>query len=240
MGGGGGGSTTSTGIDPFLKPYVEYGLSEGQKLYQSAGPEYYPGQTYIAPSNPTLEALSLAQSRAEAGSPLVRAAQQQQLNTIQGTGTNPFLAGALTSAYTPTVQAFQEATRGIESKASAAGRYGSDAVGQMQQKAAYGLGSGIGNSLANLAYGSSEAQATRAAQAAQNAPTLANADYNDIQKLLAVGQGTEQYQQNQLQADINRYNYQQQLPQMKLQNYANLFSNAPGGSTSTTTQSGGK
>jgi len=240
MGGGGGGSTTSTGIDPFLKPYVEYGLSEGQKLYQSAGPEYYPGQTYIAPSAATQQALSMAQQRALAGSPLLQAAQQQQLQTIQGQGTNPFLAGALQAGYSPTVQAYQEGVRGLESKASAAGRYGSDAMSQLAQKQAQGFGTGIGNSLANLAYQSSEAQADRAQQSALQAPTLANADYNDIQKLLAAGQGTEQYQQNALQADINRYNYQQQLPQMKLQNYANLFSNAPGGSTSTTTQSGGK
>jgi hypothetical protein len=240
MGGGGGGSTTTSGIDPMLKPYIEYGLQEGQNLYQSAGPEYYPGQTYIAPSAATQQALSMAQQRATAGSPLLQAAQQQQLQTIQGQGTNPFLAGALQAGYSPTVQAYQEGVRGLESKASAAGRYGSDAMGQLAQKQAQGFGAGIGNTLSNLAYQSSEAQAGRAQQAATNAPAMSQADYADIQKLLNAGQASEQYQQNALQADINRYNYEQQLPQMKLQNFANLFTSAPGGNVSTTTQSGGK
>ena len=240
MGGGGGGSTTTSGIDPMLKPYIEYGLSEGQKLYQGAGPQYYQGQTYVGPSAATQEALSLAQQRATAGSPLLKAAQEQQLQTIQGQGTNPFLVGALQAGYNPTVQAYQEGMRGLESKASAAGRYGSDAMSQLAQKQAQGFGTGLGNTLSNLAYQSSEAQAGRAQQSALQAPTMANADYADIQKLLTAGQANEQYQQNALQADINRYNYEQQLPQMKLQNFANLFTSAPGGNVSTTTQSGGK
>jgi hypothetical protein len=47
---------------------------------------------------------------------------------------------------------------------------------------------------------------------------------------------------NKLQSDINRYNYQENLPQMKLQQYANLYSTAPQGSvtTQTATPSGGK
>ena len=240
MGGGGGGSTTTTGVDPFLKPYIEYGLKEGQKLYEGAGPQFFQGQTYVAPSEATQQALQMAQQRATAGSPLVQAAQQQQLATIQNQGVNPYLSSALEAAYAPTVSAAQEATRGLQSTASRAGRYGSDAMAQIAQKQSEGLGRALGQSLNTLAYGSSEAQAQRAQQAAQNAPTMAQADYADIQALLKAGQGTEQYQQAALQDAINRYNYEQNLPQMKLQQFANLFSNAPGGQVSTTTQTGGK
>jgi len=48
--GGGGGSTQVQGIDPMLKPYVQYGLNEAVDLYKSGVPNYYPGQTYISPS----------------------------------------------------------------------------------------------------------------------------------------------------------------------------------------------
>jgi hypothetical protein len=240
MSGGGGGSTTTTGVDPFLKPYIEYGLKEGQKLYESAGPQFYQGQTYVSPSAQSQTALNLATQRAISGSPLTQAAQQQQLATIQGQGANPYLTSALEAAYAPTVAAAQEATRGLQGTASRAGRYGSDAMAQIAQRQSEGLGRGLGQSLSNLAYQSSEAQAARAQQAAQNAPAMAQADYADIQALLKAGQGTEQYQQAALQDAINRYNYEQNLPQMKLQQFANLFSNVPGGQVSTTTQSGGK
>jgi hypothetical protein len=55
-GGGGGGSQTQSTVselDPTVKPYVSYGLGEAQKLYQTACPSYYPGQTYISPSTQT-------------------------------------------------------------------------------------------------------------------------------------------------------------------------------------------
>ena len=238
MSGGGGGSTTTTGIDPMLKPYVTYGLEEGKKLYEAPGPGFFPGQTYIDPSQATQQALQMTQQRATAGSPLLQSAQQQQLQTIQGRGVNPFLQGALSAAYQPTVEAAQEATRGLQGQASNAGRYGSNAMGQIAERQAAGLGRGLGNQLSTLAYGSSEAEAARQATAIGNAPALAQADYTDIQALLKAGQGGEQYQQAALQDAMNRYNYEQQLPQQKLQQFANLFSSAPGGQTSTTTQGG--
>lgn len=240
MGGGGGGSTTSTGIDPYLKPYVTYGLEEAKRLYQTDSPQFFPGQTYVSPSDATNQALQMAQQRATAGSPLVQAAQQQQLETIQGRGVNPFLQGALSAAYQPTVEAAQEATRGLQSQASSAGRYGSAAMGQVAERQAAGLGRGLGNSLSNLAYQSSEAEAGRQAAAATNAPQMAQSDYFDIQALLKAGQGGEQYQQAALQDAMNRFNYEQNLPGQKLQQFTNLFSQAPAGTTSTTTQSGGK
>lgn len=240
MGGGGGGSTTTTGIDPYLKPYVTYGLEEAKRLYETDSPKFFPGQTYVSPSDATNQALQMAQQRATAGSPLVQAAQQQQLETIQGRGVNPFLQGALSAAYQPTVEAAQEATRGLQSQASTAGRYGSNAMGQIVERQAAGLGRGLGDSMSNLVYQSSEAEAGRQAAAATNAPAMAQGDYFDIQALLKAGQGGEQYQQAALQDAMNRFNYEQNLPGQKLQQFTNLFSQAPAGTTSTTTQSGGK
>ena len=96
MGGGGGQqtSTTTTSIDPSIQPYVTYGLEEGKRLYESGTPSFFPGQTYVSPSQATQSALQMAQERAMSGSPLVRSAQAEQLATIQGRGVNPFLAGA--------------------------------------------------------------------------------------------------------------------------------------------------
>ena len=90
-GGGGGTQTTSSELDPIVKPFVEYGLQEAKGLYQQAGPEYYPEATYIPASTQTQSALQSAEQRALAGSPLVPQAQA----TISGLqqAVNPALAG---------------------------------------------------------------------------------------------------------------------------------------------------
>jgi hypothetical protein len=240
MAGGGGGSSTQTGIDPSLKPYVEFGLSEGQKLYQGAGPQYYQGQTYVSPSAATQAALQAAQVRALSGSPIQQTAQQEYLSTIQGKGVNPFLEGALAGANRQATDAYTRGVQGLQSKASSMGRYGSNAMGQQVGQAQDVFGRNLAETAGNLAYQSAEAERGRQMAAVANAPAYAQSDYQDIQRLLTAGQAGEQYTQNALQADINRYNYEQQLPQMKLQNFANLFTSAPGGNVSTTTQSGGK
>ena len=60
-GSGGGGQTTTQiqQIDPIMRPYIDYGLQEATRLYQNPDiPQYYPGQTYIAPSQQTQAAFN--------------------------------------------------------------------------------------------------------------------------------------------------------------------------------------
>jgi hypothetical protein len=79
-------------------------------------------------------------------------------------------------------------------------------------------------------------------QAAQAAPAMAATDYADIQKLLTAGQAQEQYSSAELQDAINRFNFEQNLPQQKLSQFANLFSSVPQGGKTVTqaTPQGGK
>lgn len=244
-GGSGGGSSTTTqssDVSKTLRPYVKYGLNEAQRLYEGVAPQYFPGQTYVSPSQQTQSALQMAQQRAMQGSPLLQSAQQQQLATIQGRGVNPFLASALQAGYAPTVEAAQEATRGLQSQASNAGRYGSGAMGQIAERQASALGRGLGQTLSNLSYQSAEAEAARQAAAIAGAPAMAQADYADIAQLADVGKTQEQYQQMSLEDQINRFNFEQNLPQNRLNQFLSQVYGAPAGTTatSTTKQSGGK
>jgi hypothetical protein len=244
MGGGGGTqeSKTTTQIDPNILPYVTYGLEEGKRLYQSGTPSFFPGKTYVSPSEATTQALGLAEQRALAGSPLTEAAQQETLATIQGRGVNPFLAGAAEALYRPTTMAGQEAIRGLQSEASSRGRYGSGAMEQLAGKASYNIGLGLGDIQRQLMLQSSEAERARQMEATRNAPAMAAQDYADIQRLLTVGGAREQQAAAELQDAINRYNFEQNLPQMKLSQFANLFSSVPQGGvvTQTATPQGGK
>jgi hypothetical protein len=79
-------------------------------------------------------------------------------------------------------------------------------------------------------------------EATRNAPAMAAQDYADIQRLLTVGGAREQQQAAELQDAINRYNFEQNLPAMKLQQYAGLIYGAPQGQivTQSATPQGGK
>jgi hypothetical protein len=244
MGGGGGQqtSTTTTSIDPSIQPYVTYGLEEGKRLYESGTPTFFPGQTYVSPSQATQSALQMAQERAMAGSPLVRSAQQEQLATIQGRGVNPFLEGALAGVNRQARETFTEGVQGLQSKASSMGRYGSAAQAEQEGRAQDVFARAMLEQGGQLAYGSAEAERARQVAAGQAAPAMSAADYADIQKLLTAGQAEEQYSSAALQDAINRFNFEQNLPQQKLNQFAGLFSSVPQGQTTVqqATPSGGK
>jgi hypothetical protein len=244
MGGGGGQqqSTTTTSIDPAIKPYVTYALKEGQDLYESGTPSFFPGQTYVSPSEATQSALQMAKERAIGGSPLVRSAQQEQLATIQGRGVNPFLEGALAGVNRQARNVFTEGIQGLQSKASSMGRYGSAALGEQEGQQKDIFARNLLEAGNRMAFESSEAERARQIQASQMAPQMAASDYADIERLLKSGQAVESYESAALQDAINRFNFEQNLPQMKLSQFANLFSSVPQGTETVqqATPQGGK
>jgi hypothetical protein len=244
MGGGGGSqsSTTTTSIDPSIKPYVTYGLEEAKRLYESGSPQFFPGQTYVSPSSQTQQALQIAQERAMAGSPLTGAAQAETLATIQGRGVNPFLAGALEQTNRLAGEDYLRNMQKLQSGASSMGRYGSAAQGQLTGQAQDIYARALAEQGGQLAYNSAEAERARQMAAVGAAPQMAQADYADIQRLLSVGGAKEAQSAAQLQDEMNRFNFQQNLPQMKLSQFANLFSSVPQGSQTVqkATPTGGK
>ncbi len=205
---------------------------------------------------------------------------------------SPFLEGALSRANRLATESYQEGLRGLQSQASAAGRYGSGAAGQQIQKgqdvfsralteqnqqaylqnylqeranqeAAIGrLGGLEQQAIANRFAGAGGMQQDLATQlgalgsaqgisaqdlerqriAASAAPGMAELDYADFNKLLNIGKTREGFSANELQDAMNRFNFEQNLPQMKLSQFANLFSNVPQGGKTTqiATPQGGK
>ncbi len=244
MGGGGGkqDSTTTTSIDPRIAPYVTYGLEEGKRLYESQAPSFFPGQTYVSPSAQTQQALQMAQERAIQGSPLTQAAQAETLATIQGRGVNPFLAGALGQTNRLAGEEFTRNIQNLQSQAASAGRYGSGAMGQQAGQAQDVFARALAERGSQLAYQSAEAERARQMAAVGAAPQMAAQDYADIQRLASVGGAREAQSAAELQDAMNRFNFEQNLPQMKLQQFANLFSSVPQGTQTvqTATPTGGK
>jgi len=238
---GGGSSTTSTQLDPTIKPFVKYGLEQAKGLYQSNTPAYYSGQTYIGPSAQTQAALQAQQARALAGNPLLTQAQQQQSDVISGNylQNNPYFNQAMQGAAQGAQQNYYDAIKQAQGGASMAGRYGSGVSADIQNRAATTMSNTLANKYGELAYNNYAAERARQEAAAAGAPAMANADYADIAQLANVGKTAEDYQKTALQADIDRFNYQQNLPYQKLSAFLGAAYGAPAGQVSQTTQSGG-
>lgn len=255
-------------IDPAMQPYIAYGLSEAQKLYQNPSvPGYYPGQGYVSPSDTTQQALQYGANRAVLGNPLLPQAQQTvgamqntfnpAIQQMQGTASgqylsgNPFFSGAFNAAANAAGTTFQDQMQQIASNTSRAGRYGSGAMGQLQDRAAGTFASALTDTAGKLAYQNYDAERARQEaamgnignlygadyarqlQAAQMAPALAQADYQDINQLYQVGQAQESYQQAALADAMQRYNFQQNLPAAKLQSFLSAAYGAPMGQQTT-------
>lgn len=234
MGGGGGGQQTKTEISPDFKPFITYALGEAKNIYQ--GMPQAPETLAVGPSAATQTALGMAEQRATAGSPLLRAAQEEQLATIQGRGANPFLAGALEQANRLAGEQFTRNVQNLQSQASSAGRYGSAAMGQQAGVAQDVFARALAEQGGQLAFQSAEAERARQIAASQAAPQMSAADYADIQRLLQVGQGREGYEQQAIQGRLAA----QEIPMQRLQQAANVFYGAPLETTTTATPTGGK
>jgi len=233
MGGGGGTNTvTRTELDPVMRPFVQYGLEESTRLYQQPNlPTYYPGQTYVSPSQQTQAALQAAQQRATVGNPLTPAAQQQALRTVQGQflGGNPFFEGAFRGATQQAQTQYQDAVQQALSNASRAGRYGSGAMGTALDRSGGQFAQALANTAGQLAFQNYDIERGRQQAMIGAAPQLAGADYEDINKMLQLGQVAEGYQETALADAVNRYNFAQQAPYQKLQSYLSGAYGAPAG-----------
>jgi hypothetical protein len=233
-------TTTTQTVDPAILPYLTYGLEQGAKLYQGGGPQYYTGETFVAPSQTTQAGVQALETRALAGNPLTGLAQQQLQGTLGGAylGGNPFFQGAFAPAAQAAQTQFQSTLGDIASKSSLAGRYGSGAMGNLQNRATGQYAQALTNTAGQLAYQNYEAERQRQQQAIGAAPQLAATDYQDIQQLLQAGQLREGYQGQQLGADIQRFNFLQNQPQQNLQNYMSLVYGNPLGRVGSTTAAG--
>lgn len=233
-------TTTTSQIDPTIQPYLGYGLQQAQQLYQAGGPQYYGGQTYVSPSTTTQTGLQALEARASLGNPLLQSAQNQLQNTVSGNflSGNPFFQGAFQPAAQAAQTQFQQTLGDIASKSSLAGRYGSGAMGSLQDRATGAFGQQLANTAGQLAYQNYADERNRQQQAIGMAPTMASADYQDIQNMLQAGQIREGYTGQQQQADIAKFNFLQNQPQQNLQNYLSLVYGNPLGRVASQTTSG--
>ncbi len=236
FGGGGGGSTpqptgTTTTVqkaDPWSgqQPYLSDVFSQADWLDHNFTPQFYPGST-VAPLDPLQDqAINMEAARGLAGSPVASAAQQQIADTASGA----FLPGG--SSFDPYFKNFQDnvlstVVPGITATFNQGNSLNNPGIARATSL-------GATDALNNLAGQLFEAERDNQIKAAALAPQLSALDFQNIAAVSDAGATRQNAAQQQLNDQIARWNYQQQLPYQQLNNYANLVQGGYGGTTTLT------
>jgi hypothetical protein len=229
---GGGGQSSETKISEEFKPYITFALEEAQKRYK-AMPEA-PETLAVGPSAATQQAMSMAEQRALAGSPLT--AQAQNLISQQMGYTSPY-AGKIEAmgmgAYDPSAGFYRSMMEGQPeseaarlTRATAGGAYlggGSEflqgALGQANRLA----GEQFGESMKGL-----QAQAAAAGRYGSGAMAQQTAKSQDVLARALAEQNQKAYLANYMAERQAQEAAMGRLGGMEQQAIANRFAGAGG------------
>lgn len=248
-------TTTTSQIDPLLAPYLETGLEQAQNLFFGTNqPTFFPGQTYVSPSQQTLTALQQQEALATQPNPLLQQAQQAYQASLGQIGqtasgaflnANPYQQAMIKAATRPLTQQFKkEILPGISSLYSKSGRLGSGSMENALGTATESYLRAVGDISSNIAgnqyqqnlQSQQQAQIQQAQLAAQ-APAIYGQQFLPSQQLAQVGAAQEAIAAQPLQQQLAQYQFNQQLPYQQLQGFLSSVYGTPLGSYGTTTQS---
>ncbi len=243
--GGGGGTNTVQKADPWVgqQPYLTDIYGESQRLYRGGPMEFFPGQTYAAPSDRTLQAEQMIADQA-LGSQQVMANQAALANQFglmqpQMLSQNPYLAGATEAALRPIYGQAQGLLQQARRGATAAGQLGGTRQAILEQGVIADYLQKAGD-ISSQMYSDAYSDAIDAQQRAISlAPTVMQMGLAPAQTLGQVGLSEQARQQQAIDDARARFEFAQQAPQQALRDYSavTLGSILPG--TTTTSMSGG-
>lgn len=241
LGSGDNTTTQQTQLPDYLQPYGPLYAQQGYNLSQQPY-NPYPYETVAPFTQDQTTAMDQVRQRAMSGSPVVNAAQQQQLNTINGQylnpDTNPYLQQTYDQAADRVTDSFARGTAAqTDARFTREGAFGGSAWNEIQGANQQALGDSLSGLAANI-YGNNYAnERSRQQQAAQFSPNFAAQDYRDAEALLNVGGMQQQQGQQYLSDDYSRFQQAQQYPYQQFQTFGQLF-NPNLGSSATQTQPG--
>jgi len=222
-----GSQTTVQNQEPWIgaQPYLMQGFGRASQLLGSNTPQYYPNSTVTPFSTQTSDALSQQEAIARQGSGLPGQAMDQLSATIGGEYLdpgNPHLA-ALTQRFG------DEIGRSVDSRSIGSGRD----VGSGAAESEYTRQ--LGNALAPVMFGQYGQERANQLNAVNQVPGAMAQRFADPAALAAVGAQREGLGEAQMADAVARWNFMQNLPAMKLQQFNEAIrgSGALGGTTST-------
>ena len=105
-------TNSSTAPPSYIQPYLQQGIQAlvGDFNANPTAPGYYPGATVAPPSQATQSAIQALFQRGASGSPVVQAADNSVMSTLNGDyldlGKNPYFASAVAAAEQPQTKQF--------------------------------------------------------------------------------------------------------------------------------------
>lgn len=220
MSSGGGGSKTQTvtqNNSPWsgVQSYLTEGYGDLSKNYKAGAPEYYPGSTVEGFSPQQQQAIQGVTNLATQGNQTLNSANDELGKTIRGdylSAGNPYFS-----------QMMQTLRQPVDSTYAMGGRYGSGAHD-----------AAIAGVAGNLAYQNYAQERQNQLGAVSQAPALDQARYYGMGQLGNIGATVQQQAQNVKNADIEKYNYNQNKDVNWINNYLATLNGAAGGSSVTT------
>lgn len=223
FGGGKDTVTTQNVNEPpaFQLPYLQSGFQQAAQLHEQPGP-FLPPWAQVVPFSPTsLSAMGMRTDRALAGSPLLKAGQQQLQDTISGTAGNQYLGGLM--------DMISKRVGGAVNSRFHGSRGADSARDQMMARE-------ISDAALPFLYNASEAERGRQVGAIPLSVSMSEADYGDINQLQGVGAADELKAQQFLDDASQKYGYYQQLPYQKLRDYMSVVGGNMWGGSQTSQQ----
>lgn len=190
-------------------------FSRAEGLYQQGPVQYYPGDTRANMSPTTQGALEGITARGMNGSPLNAAAGGYVTDTLAGKYLNqdaPGLDSVLNRARTA-----------ANSTYAGLGRYGSGSHD-----------TAVADSVGQILFQNYNQERDRMQQAAGMAPGIAGQDFIDLNAVLGAGDRYQTELQGEIDADIDKYNFQQQSPYSSLQAFQDFIQGSYGGTQQST------
>lgn len=230
MGSSSGNATQTTRTEPpeYLRGYLMGAAQEVNNNFYGAQNQYYPGQTVTPFSSQTQQALNLTEQRALAGSPTTQAASNYSQSVLGGdylpggVKSNPYLDATFNQASLATQNQ-------LASQFAGAGRnIGASATTRGDQL----------NNLATQIYGGAyDSERQRQQAMVPFATGLDNQAYTDLGQLGQVGATYEDLTGRQMEDAAARWDYNQNVDDVALNNYLSRFGMLTGGAGNTQTTS---
>lgn len=230
--------TTTVNNAPWTgqQPFLQEGFGAALQVLRDQERQFYPGQTFVPFSNQTNQALTNMESRVNQGAPGLQTAANTIFDTAAGNylNSNPYLQGAIDVATRPVMQNYAENTLpGVASYFSQAGRYGSNAMQTGLRQAQDAANRQIGDISTGMAFQNYGQERGRQLQAAAAAPSAYGFQFLPDQMLAQIGATREGKAGEQLQDQINRFEFNQDAPWEELSRYMGLIGGSYGSSGTT-------
>lgn len=223
-------------VQPYAAGYLQQAQNVADTPYQAYGGSLNAGFTPWQQ-----QGLQAQAQRAVEGSPTMSAANTNLQSVLNGSflGNNPYLEAQIQAAQGDLVNSWNNTAMPQWSKAmQSSGSFGNTGVMAAQGNAADALQKNLGRISSDMRFNAYNTERQNMMSALGMAPTFAQQDYADIDRLTQAGQAYQGQQQKELDTAYQQWQQAQQYPQQQLNVMRNALGGVNFGNTSTQTAPG--